>query len=191
VSLAPSHGFSASFFTAFYFKLSVFVPTLLFMAGVTSCLVMSCSPAKDFIPSTLPTILAKSGTVKARMKTFMIPDASAADKEQGNGFNAQVFSTTAALMRYSLINDLNEAERHSTLGGLLENLVDDTAAFTHAQRPCIFFQGLFKTSFSKIFNLYSQPGRLNHRSFNIVEGLVSVPVRIYFLLKYFSNSTII
>ncbi len=76
-------------------------------------------------------------------------------KEQGNSFNAQVFSTTAAFMRYSLISYLNEAERHSTLGSLFETLVDDTAVTTYAQRLWDFFQGLFKTSFSKIFDLFN------------------------------------
>ena len=76
-------------------------------------------------------------------------------KEQSNSFNAQVFSTTAAFMRYSLISYLNEAERHSTLGSLFETLVDDTAVTTYAQRLWDFFQGLFKTSFSKIFDLFN------------------------------------
>jgi len=76
-------------------------------------------------------------------------------KEQSNSFNAQVFSTTASFMRYSLISYLNETERHSTLGSLFETLVDDTAVTTYAQRLWDFFQGLFKTSFSKIFDLFN------------------------------------
>jgi hypothetical protein len=58
-------------------------------------------------------------------------------------------------MRYSLISYLNETERHSTLGSLFETLVDDTAVTTYAQRLWDFFQGLFKTSFSKIFDLFN------------------------------------
>ena len=58
-------------------------------------------------------------------------------------------------MRYSLISFLNETELHSTLGRLFETLVDDTAVITYAQRLWDFFQGLFKTSFSKIFDLFN------------------------------------
>ena len=57
-------------------------------------------------------------------------------------------------MRYSVISYLNEAERHATFGRLFESLVDDTAVSTYAQRLWDFFQGLFKTSFSKIFDLF-------------------------------------
>ncbi len=60
-------------------------------------------------------------------------------------FNAQVFSTTASFIRYSVISYLNEAERYATFGSLFENLVDDTAVSTYAQRLWDFFQGFFKT----------------------------------------------
>lgn len=76
-------------------------------------------------------------------------------KEQSNSFNAQVFSTTASFMRYSVISYLNEAERYATFGSLFEALVDDTAVSTYAQRLWDFFRGLFKTSFSKIFELFN------------------------------------
>ncbi len=76
-------------------------------------------------------------------------------KEQSNSFNAQVFSTTASFMRYSMISYLNEAERYATFGSLFETLVDDTAVTTYAQRLWDFFQGLFKASISKIFELFN------------------------------------
>lgn len=76
-------------------------------------------------------------------------------KEQSNSFNAQVFSATASFMRYSLISYLNETELHSTLGSLFETLVDDTAVTTYSQRLWDFFQGLFETSFSNIFDLFN------------------------------------
>jgi hypothetical protein len=66
-----------------------------------------------------------------------------------------VFSTTASFMRYSLIGYLNETELHSTLGSIFETLVDDSALTTCAQRLWDFFQGLFKTSFSKFFDLFN------------------------------------
>ena len=75
-------------------------------------------------------------------------------KEQSNSFNAQVFSTTVSFIRYSVISYLNEAERYATFGRLFESLVDDTAVNTYAQRLWDFFQGLFKISFSKIFDLF-------------------------------------
>ena len=43
----------------------------------------------------------------------------------------------------------------STLGSLFETLVDDTAVTTYSQRLWDFFQGLFETSFSKIFDLFN------------------------------------
>ncbi len=76
-------------------------------------------------------------------------------REQGNSFNAQVFSTTASFMPYSMISYLNEAERYSTFGRLFETLVDDTAVTTYAQRLWDFFQGLFNASISKIFDLFN------------------------------------
>ena len=75
-------------------------------------------------------------------------------KEQSNDFNAQVFSTTASFLRYNLLNFLNEQESFSTTGTLFEHLVDESATITYAQRLWDFFRGLFRVSFSAIFDLF-------------------------------------
>lgn len=53
-----------------------------------------------------------------------------------------------------LINYLNEKEHHMGVGTLFENLADETATFTYADRIWQFFKGLFEISFSKIFELF-------------------------------------
>jgi hypothetical protein len=75
-------------------------------------------------------------------------------KEQSNDFNAQVFSTTASFLRYNLLNFLNEQESFSSTGTLFEHLVDESATITYAQRLWDFFRGLFRVSFSVIFDLF-------------------------------------
>jgi hypothetical protein len=75
-------------------------------------------------------------------------------KEQSNDFNAQVFSTTASFLPYNLLNFLNDQESFSTTGTLFEHLVDESATITYAQRLWNFFRGLFRVSFSAIFDLF-------------------------------------
>jgi hypothetical protein len=75
-------------------------------------------------------------------------------KDQSNDFNAQVFSTTASFLRYNLLNYLNEKENCNTMGDLLQNLVDESATITYAQRLWDFFRGLFSAAISKIFDLF-------------------------------------
>ena len=75
-------------------------------------------------------------------------------KEQGNNFNAQVFSTMASFLRYNVLMYLNEKENYSTMGELFAHLVDESATITYAARLWEFFRGLFYISFSKIFELF-------------------------------------
>ena len=75
-------------------------------------------------------------------------------KDQSNNFDAQVFATTASFLRHNLLSFLNETENYSTLGSLFEHLADDSAVISYAHRLWDFFQGLFRVSFSKIFQLF-------------------------------------
>jgi hypothetical protein len=75
-------------------------------------------------------------------------------KNQSNDFNAQVFSTAASFLRYNLLNFLNEKENCNTIGDLFQNLVDESATITYAQRLWDFFRGLFSVAISKIFDLF-------------------------------------
>jgi hypothetical protein len=75
-------------------------------------------------------------------------------KDQSNDFNAQVFSTTVSFLRYNLLNFLNEKDNHTTIGGLFENLADESAAITYAHRLWDFFRGVFQVAMSKIFGLF-------------------------------------
>jgi hypothetical protein len=75
-------------------------------------------------------------------------------KDQSNDFNAQIFSTTVSFLRYNLLNFLNEKDNHMTVGGLFENLADESAAITYAHRLWDFFRGVFQVAMSKIFNLF-------------------------------------
>jgi hypothetical protein len=75
-------------------------------------------------------------------------------KEQSNSFQAQVFATTNSLLRYALLNYLNEQEYKIGTGPLFEVLADETATVTYARRLWDFFRGLFEISFSKIFELF-------------------------------------
>ena len=75
-------------------------------------------------------------------------------KDSSNSFQSQVFATTLSFIRYMLINYLNEKEHHMGVGTLFENLADETATFTYADRIWQFFKGLFEISFSKIFELF-------------------------------------
>ena len=76
-------------------------------------------------------------------------------KDQSNNFNGQVCANSLSFLRYNVLNYLNEAENHSTMGGLFENLVDDTAIKTYSTRLWEFFRGLFCVCFSKIFDLFN------------------------------------
>ena len=75
-------------------------------------------------------------------------------KDQSNGFNAQVFATTATFLRYNLLNFLNELETFPTTGSLFQQLAEESAVITYAQRLWEFFSDLFKVSFSAIFDLF-------------------------------------
>ena len=75
-------------------------------------------------------------------------------KDQSNDFNAQVFSTTLSFLRYNLLNFLNEKENCNTMGDLFQDLVDESATITYAQRLWEFFRGLFAVTISKIFDLF-------------------------------------
>ncbi len=75
-------------------------------------------------------------------------------KDASNSFQSQVCATTISFIRYAVINYLNEKEQHMGLGPLFEELVDNTAMFTYAQRIWQFFKGLFEISFSKILELF-------------------------------------
>jgi len=75
-------------------------------------------------------------------------------KDQSNDFNSQVFATTATFLRYNFISFLNEKDNSLTMGGLFHQLAEETAVITYAQRLWEFFSGLFKESFSAIFELF-------------------------------------
>jgi hypothetical protein len=75
-------------------------------------------------------------------------------KEQSNSFQAQVFATTNSFFRYALLNYLNDRQYKTGTETLFEALADQTATITYAQRLWDFFRGLFKVSFSKIFELF-------------------------------------
>ena len=75
-------------------------------------------------------------------------------KDQSTSFQAQVFATTVSFLRYAVLNYLNGTENSRTPGGLFEHLVDETAQITYARKLWQFFRGLFKVSFSKIFELF-------------------------------------
>ena len=92
-------------------------------------------------------------------------------KDQSNSFQAQVFATTVCFLRYAVLNYLNESECSSP-GSLFENLVDETAHITYAQKLWDFFRGLFKVSFSKIFELFKIEEEFQSY-FTILDQLVS------------------
>lgn len=75
-------------------------------------------------------------------------------KEQSNDFNAQVFATTLSFLRYNLLNFLNENEGLATKGNLFQQMIDETATITYAERLWDFFRGLFNVTISKIFELF-------------------------------------
>lgn len=76
-------------------------------------------------------------------------------KDQSNDFNGQVCATSLSFLRYNVLNYLNAAENHSTMGGLFESLVDDTAIKSYSTRLWEFFRGLFCVCFSKIFDIFN------------------------------------
>jgi len=92
-------------------------------------------------------------------------------KDQSNSFQAQVFATTVSFLRYAVLNYLNETECSSP-GSLFENLVDETAHITYAQKLWDFFRGLFKVSFSKIFELFKIEEEFQSY-FTVLDQLVS------------------
>jgi len=91
-------------------------------------------------------------------------------KDQSNDFNAQVFATTATFLRYNFLSFLNEKENFSTMGSLFQQIADESAVITYAQRLWDFFSGLFKISFSTIFDLF----KIEESSSCYFEALVKV-----------------
>ena len=75
-------------------------------------------------------------------------------KDQSNDFNAQLCATTLSFLRYNLLNFLNENEELATTGDLFQQLADESANITYAQRLWDFFRGLFSVTISKIFDLF-------------------------------------
>jgi hypothetical protein len=75
-------------------------------------------------------------------------------KEQGQSFDAQVFSATLSLLRCAVLSHLNETENTGSKGILFEHLADEAAQVTYVQRLWQFFRGIFAVSFSKIFELF-------------------------------------
>ena len=75
-------------------------------------------------------------------------------KDQSNDFNAQVFSTTVSFLQYNLLNFLNEKEHYETTGNLFQQLADESATITYAQRLWDFFRGLFQVALLEIFDLF-------------------------------------
>lgn len=75
-------------------------------------------------------------------------------KDASHNFQSQISATTISLIRYAMINYLNEKEQYRGFGNLFEELADESATFTYAHRIWQFFKGLFEISFSKIFELF-------------------------------------
>ena len=96
-------------------------------------------------------------------------------KDQSNSFKAQVFATTVSFLRYAVLNYLNETEHKRSPGNLFEHLVDEAAQITYAQRLWEFFRGLFKISFSKIFELFKIEEQIESY-FSILDQLISESV---------------
>jgi hypothetical protein len=93
-------------------------------------------------------------------------------KDQSNSFQAQVFATTVSFLRYAVLNYLNETEHRGSAGSLFEHLVDESAQITYAQKLWEFFRGLFKISFSKIFELFKIEEEFQSY-FSILDQLIS------------------
>ena len=91
-------------------------------------------------------------------------------KDQSNDFNAQVFATTATFLRYNFLSFLNEKENYPTMGSLFQQLSEESAVITYAQRLWDFFSGLFKVSFSTIFDLF----KIEESSSSYFEALTKV-----------------
>ena len=91
-------------------------------------------------------------------------------KDQSNDFNAQVFATTATFLRYNFLSFLNENENYATMGSLFQQLAEESAVITYAQRLWDFFSGLFKVSFSSIFDLF----KIEESSSSYFEALTKV-----------------
>ena len=75
-------------------------------------------------------------------------------EEQSNSFQVQVFSSTTSFIRYNLLSYLNILENQNGYGTLFEDLADESTVITYGQKLWLFFRGLFKVSFSKIFELF-------------------------------------
>lgn len=75
-------------------------------------------------------------------------------KDASNNFQSQISATNISLIRYAMINYLNEKEQYVGFGNLFEELADESSTFTYAHRIWQFFKGLFEISISKIFELF-------------------------------------
>ena len=85
-------------------------------------------------------------------------------KDQSIDFNAQVFSKT--------VNFLNEKEDYGTTGNLFQELADESATITYAQRLWDFFRGLFQVAMLEIFDLFK------------IEEQCSMPIRMLHTLLF-------
>jgi len=99
-------------------------------------------------------------------------------KDQCMDFNAQVFSTTISFLRYNFLNFLNEQEKFSTLGSLFQQLADESAVISYAQRLWDFFRGLFQVSFATVFDIFNIEEDFSSYFNALTEALaVSAPIQ--------------
>ena len=91
-------------------------------------------------------------------------------KDQGNDLNPQVFATSVTSLRYNLLAFLNEKENFATTGSLFQQLADQSAITTYAQRLWDFFRGLFHISFSTMFYLF----KIEEESSSYINALTEI-----------------
>ncbi len=75
-------------------------------------------------------------------------------------------------LRYAVLNYLNETENKGSPGRLFKHLADETAQITYAEKLWEFFRGLFKVSFSKIFEVFKIEEEFQSY-FSILDQLIS------------------
>ncbi len=76
-------------------------------------------------------------------------------KEQAQDFNAQIFSVTAAWLRYNLLSFLNQNDNYpDSIGSLFDQIAQTSSLGTYSQRLWEFFAGLFVASFSTLFDIF-------------------------------------
>jgi len=74
--------------------------------------------------------------------------------DQRNSFQVQVVATTLSFLRYNLLNVLSEKENFTKLGERFQDITDETATITYAQRLSDLFRSLFRAAISRIFELF-------------------------------------